>query len=82
MALRVPKAELPTGLSENMIKQFGAVPEPVEVMWHNPKVAEAGLVDIPFERLQADVSPVPLEPWPADVRINGVHRHAAAGSDR
>ena len=43
MALRVPKAELPSGLSESMIKQFGAVPEPVEVMWHNPKVAEASL---------------------------------------
>jgi alkylhydroperoxidase family enzyme len=43
MALRVPKAELPSGLSESMIKQVGAVPEPVEVMWHNPKVAEASL---------------------------------------
>ncbi|MFF2061695.1 carboxymuconolactone decarboxylase family protein [Streptomyces sp. NPDC058200] len=43
MALRVPKAELTTGLSESMIKQLGAVPEPVEVMWHNPKVAEASL---------------------------------------
>ena len=43
MALRVPKAELPAELSESMIKQFGAVPEPVEVMWHNPKVAEAAL---------------------------------------
>ncbi|MFD5034921.1 carboxymuconolactone decarboxylase family protein [Streptomyces sp. NPDC058405] len=43
MALRVPKAELTTGLGESMIKQLGAVPEPVEVMWHNPKVAEASL---------------------------------------
>ena len=43
MALRVPKAELPTELSENMIEQLGAVPEPVEVMWHNPKVAQANL---------------------------------------
>jgi alkylhydroperoxidase family enzyme len=43
MALRVPKAELTTGLSESMIKQLGAVPEPVEVVWHNPKVAEASL---------------------------------------
>jgi alkylhydroperoxidase family enzyme len=43
MALRVAKAELPTGLREGMIKQFGAVAEPVEVMWHSPKVAEAGL---------------------------------------
>ena len=39
MALRIPKAELPTQMSENMIKQFGAVPEPVEVVWNNPKVA-------------------------------------------
>ncbi|MCZ4095308.1 carboxymuconolactone decarboxylase family protein [Streptomyces sp. SID13666] len=40
MALRAPKAELPTELSENMIKQFGAVPEPFEVTAHNPKVAQ------------------------------------------
>jgi len=39
MALRVPKAELATELSESMIEQFGAVPEPVEVVWHNRKVA-------------------------------------------
>jgi alkylhydroperoxidase family enzyme len=43
MALRVPKAELPTQLSENMIKQLGAVPEPVEVLWHSPKVATSNL---------------------------------------
>ncbi|MFD5783179.1 carboxymuconolactone decarboxylase family protein [Streptomyces sp. NPDC126933] len=43
MALRVPKAELTTGVGESMIKQLGAVPEPVEVMWHNPKVAEGSL---------------------------------------
>jgi alkylhydroperoxidase family enzyme len=41
VALRVPKAELPAGLRENMIKQLGAVPEPVEVLWNNPKIAEA-----------------------------------------
>ncbi len=41
MALRVPKAELPAEVRENMIKQFGAVPEPAEVMWHNPEVVEA-----------------------------------------
>src|SRR3984957_5650730 len=41
VALRIPKAELPTQMSENFIKQLGAVPEPVEVAWHNPKVAEA-----------------------------------------
>ena len=39
MALRVPKAELPTELRESMIKQLGAVPEPVEVTYNNPKVA-------------------------------------------
>ena len=39
MALRVPKAELPPELKENMIKQLGAVPEPVEVTYNNPKVA-------------------------------------------
>jgi alkylhydroperoxidase family enzyme len=43
MALRVPKAELTTELSESMVKQLGAVPEPVEVLWHNPDVAQAGL---------------------------------------
>ena len=41
MALRVPKAELPAELRENMIKQLGAVPEPVEVTYNNPKVAVA-----------------------------------------
>ncbi|MGH6655571.1 MAG: carboxymuconolactone decarboxylase family protein [Actinocrinis sp.] len=39
MALRVPKADLPAELRENMIKQLGAVPEPVEVAYNNPKVA-------------------------------------------
>ena len=39
MALRVPKAELPTELRETMIKQLGSVPEPVEVTYNNPKVA-------------------------------------------
>jgi alkylhydroperoxidase family enzyme len=43
MALRVPKAEVPAELSESMIKQFGAVPEPIEVAWHNPNVAQASL---------------------------------------
>ena len=37
MALRVPKAELPAELRESMIKQLGAVPEPVEVTYNNPK---------------------------------------------
>ena len=43
MALRISKAELPAGLRENMIAQFGALPEPVEVAWHHPRVAEASL---------------------------------------
>ena len=41
--LRVPKAELPAEIRDRMIEQFGAVAEPVEVTWHNPKVAEASL---------------------------------------
>jgi alkylhydroperoxidase family enzyme len=40
MALRVPKAELPSELKESMIKQFGAVPESIEVLWHSPKVTQ------------------------------------------
>jgi hypothetical protein len=32
MALRIPKAELPSELKENMVKQLGAVPENVEVL--------------------------------------------------
>ncbi|MFJ7495812.1 carboxymuconolactone decarboxylase family protein [Streptomyces sp. NPDC097727] len=43
MALRVPKAELPAELRENLIKQLGSVPEPNEVLWNNPKLAEANL---------------------------------------
>jgi alkylhydroperoxidase family enzyme len=43
MVLRVPKAELPAELRENMIKRFGAVPESVEVLWHNPTVAKDSL---------------------------------------
>ena len=39
MTLRVPKAELPAELRENMIRLLGAVPEPVEVSYNNPKVA-------------------------------------------
>jgi alkylhydroperoxidase family enzyme len=41
MALRIHKAELPAELRENMIRQFGAVPEPVEVSYNNPKVASS-----------------------------------------
>jgi alkylhydroperoxidase family enzyme len=43
MALRVPKAELPVELRENMIEQLGAVPEPVEVIYNNPDVAISNL---------------------------------------
>ena len=39
MALRVPRAELPAELRESMVKRLGAVPEPDEVTYHNPKVA-------------------------------------------
>ncbi|MEV7139208.1 carboxymuconolactone decarboxylase family protein [Streptomyces tauricus] len=39
MALRITKAELPAEVEQDMIKQFGAVPEPFEVTAHNPKVA-------------------------------------------
>jgi alkylhydroperoxidase family enzyme len=41
MALRVPKAELPAELREDMIRQLGAVPEPVEVTYNNPRVARS-----------------------------------------
>jgi hypothetical protein len=41
--LRVSKAQVPSELRESMIKQFGAVAEPVEVTWHNPTVAQAAL---------------------------------------
>ncbi|SHN28091.1 hypothetical protein [Streptomyces yunnanensis] len=40
MALRIPKAELPLEVRENMVQQLGAVPENVEVTWHSPKVAQ------------------------------------------
>ena len=43
MTLRLSKAEIPGELRESMIKQFGAVAEPVEVTWHNPSVAQAAL---------------------------------------
>ena len=43
MTLRIPKAELPQRLSESMIERFGAIPEPVEVVWNNPAVAESNM---------------------------------------
>lgn len=41
MTFRAPKAELPSELRENMIKQVGAVPEPLEVLYNHPKCFEA-----------------------------------------
>ncbi|MEU1514518.1 carboxymuconolactone decarboxylase family protein [Streptomyces sp. NPDC005811] len=38
MTLRLPKAEIPAQMKENMVKQFGAVPENLEVLWHSPEV--------------------------------------------
>ena len=43
MTLRVPKATLDSGLSEMMIDRFGAIPEPLEATWHNPKVSRDSL---------------------------------------
>ena len=43
MTPRIPKAELPTELRENLIKQLGAVPEPVEVTFNHPDLAIASL---------------------------------------
>ncbi|MFK0110357.1 carboxymuconolactone decarboxylase family protein [Streptomyces sp. NPDC091217] len=43
MALRLPKAELPAELKENMVEQLGAVPENVEVLWHSPQVTRDSL---------------------------------------
>lgn len=39
MTPRLPKAELPTEFRENLIKQVGAVPEPLEVLYNHPVVA-------------------------------------------
>jgi alkylhydroperoxidase family enzyme len=41
--LRVSKAAIPSELRESMIRQFGAVAEPVEVTWHNPSVGQTAL---------------------------------------
>jgi hypothetical protein len=43
MALRIPKAELAPEIAEPMTAQFGAVPEPLEVVSHNRKVAESAV---------------------------------------
>ncbi|TQJ37125.1 carboxymuconolactone decarboxylase family protein [Streptomyces sp. NBC_00080] len=39
MTPRIPKVELPTELRESLLKQLGAVPEPVEVVYNAPDVA-------------------------------------------
>jgi alkylhydroperoxidase family enzyme len=41
VTLRIKKAELPAELREGLIKQLGTIPEPTEVLWHDPKLAEA-----------------------------------------
>lgn len=43
MTPRIPKAELPTELKENLVEQLGAVPEPVEVAYNQPDVAISSL---------------------------------------
>jgi alkylhydroperoxidase family enzyme len=43
MARRIPRAEVPAELRESLIKQVGAMPEPVEVAWNNPRVARASM---------------------------------------
>ncbi|TDC97140.1 carboxymuconolactone decarboxylase family protein [Nonomuraea deserti] len=43
MALRLPKAELPAELKGHMVKQLGAVPANVEVLWHSPQVTQDNL---------------------------------------
>ncbi|MBP0453538.1 MULTISPECIES: carboxymuconolactone decarboxylase family protein [unclassified Kitasatospora] len=43
MTPRIPKAELPAELRENLAQQFGAVPEPLEVAFNNPAVATSNL---------------------------------------
>ncbi|MFD6620022.1 carboxymuconolactone decarboxylase family protein [Streptomyces albidoflavus] len=43
MAPRIPKAELPAEMKEALLKQFGSLPEPVEVVFNNPAVATANL---------------------------------------
>jgi alkylhydroperoxidase family enzyme len=39
MTPRIPRAEVPADIRAAMIDQLGAVPEPVEVLWHHPALA-------------------------------------------
>jgi hypothetical protein len=73
MSLRVPKAELPTQMSETMIQQFGAVAEPVEVLWHNPSVAQAGL------EFGAKVAAIGA--WTTPYLADAIAAHRAGGQD-
>jgi alkylhydroperoxidase family enzyme len=41
VAIRIPKAELPTELSAAMIAQLGSIPDPIAVSYNNPPVADA-----------------------------------------
>jgi alkylhydroperoxidase family enzyme len=41
VALRIEKADVPAGVRDAFVSQVGAVPEPVEVLWNNPRLAEA-----------------------------------------
>ncbi|MCM3264169.1 carboxymuconolactone decarboxylase family protein [Streptomyces thermoviolaceus] len=43
MTTRVPPAELPDELRETLVQQYGTVPEPVAVSWHNPEVTTSTL---------------------------------------
>ena len=43
MALRVRTVGLPAELSRSLIEQFGVIPEPLQVIWNNPRVAEDSL---------------------------------------
>jgi alkylhydroperoxidase family enzyme len=40
MTPRIPRAEVPADIRAAMIAQLGAVPEPVEVLWHHPRIAQ------------------------------------------
>lgn len=41
VTLRIDKAELPADLREVLVGQLGTVPEPTEVLWHDPRLAQA-----------------------------------------
>jgi alkylhydroperoxidase family enzyme len=43
MAPRLPKADVPAEVRQGFVEQFGAVPEPVEVVFNHPDVARFSL---------------------------------------